>query len=135
MNEVHIAKAYINKASNAKERGILFELSFAEFKKIYLSKYCAYTGEKFEPKSQQNTTCNPMQMTIERVDNSIGYVHNNCVAVAYWVNTWLGDKDKRVLINIAENLKRHETKSIKRATPIQHSKQRANINSRAARFG
>lgn len=88
--EVGLKQKYENKSKNAKSRGIDFKLSEQEFIKLCLflkeNRQCAYTDETFVFKSTTNGTPKPNYPTLERVDNSVGYVLGNCIWVTYHSN-------------------------------------------------
>ena len=87
--EFAIAKAYSAKVNSCQQRGISFELSIAQFRKLMLTKTCYYTGKKLTlqlgvsaDKSDTHRT------TIDRVDNRLGYTKENSVACSKAVNEW-----------------------------------------------
>lgn len=69
-NDVLIAKAFVSKASSSADRGIEFNLSFTSFKNMCQAKKCYFTG----------LTLTPETFTIDRIDNTKGYVTGNVVA-------------------------------------------------------
>ena len=79
-----------NKKKNACSRGIDFSLTEYEFIKLCLflkeNKQCAYTDKTFVFKSTTNGTPKPNYPTLERVDNSIGYILGNVIWVTYHSN-------------------------------------------------
>ena len=85
-----LKQKYENKKKNAHGRGIDFSLTEYEFIKLCLflkeNKQCAYTDKTFVFKSTTNGTPKPNYPTLERVDNSIGYVLGNVVWVTYHSN-------------------------------------------------
>lgn len=85
-----LKQKYENKKKNAKSRNIDFSLTEDEFIKLCLflreNKHCAYTGEKFVFTSTTNGTPKPNYPTLERVDNSVGYVLGNVIWVTYHSN-------------------------------------------------
>ena len=85
-----LKQKYENKKKNAQSRGIQFSLTEAEFIKLCLfleeNKQCAYTDKTFVFKSTTNGTPKPNYPTLERVDNSIGYVLGNVIWVTYHSN-------------------------------------------------
>lgn len=74
-----LAKQYINKAMSCTKRGIDFQLSLNEYKAIKNKKSCFYTGIKFD-----DTHLN--KLTIDRIDNKLGYTKDNSVACCQQVN-------------------------------------------------
>ena len=81
-----VAKKYAEKFANATSRGIEFDLSFTEFKKLLRSNVCAYTGVAFV--NQEGQLQLPHTRTIDRIDASKGYVKGNVAAITYVANQW-----------------------------------------------
>ena len=85
-----LKQKYENKKKNAHSRGIDFSLTEYEFIKLCLflkeNRQCAYTNETFVFKATTNGTPKPNYPTLERVDNSIGYVLGNVIWVTYHSN-------------------------------------------------
>lgn len=85
-----LKQKYENKKKNARGRGIDFSLTEEEFVKLCLflkeNRQCAYTNETFVFKSTTNGTPKPNYPTLERVDNSVGYVLGNVIWVTYHSN-------------------------------------------------
>ena len=85
-----LKQKYQNKKNNAKSRNIGFSLTEDEFIKLCLflkeNRQCAYTDETFVFKATTNGTPKPNYPTLERVDNSVGYVLGNCIWVTYHSN-------------------------------------------------
>lgn len=69
--DIEVAKKYAAVQQSAKTRGLVFDISFAEFKKIYNTKKCYYTGKRL---------MHGANFSFDRVDNSKGYVSGNIVA-------------------------------------------------------
>jgi hypothetical protein len=78
MNDLAIAKKLCALHSSANSRDIEFNLSFKKLKQLMTRKTCFYTGVRFDKKD------NPM--SIDRVDNTRGYVDDNVVACTVAVN-------------------------------------------------
>lgn len=85
-----LKQKYENKKKNARGRGIDFLLTEDEFIKLCLflkeNKYCAYTDKEFVFTSVSTGNPKPNYPTLERVDNSIGYVLGNVIWVTYHSN-------------------------------------------------
>lgn len=83
-----VARYYANKITSCKNRKISFELTFAEVKSLMKRKRCAYTGILMTKSkgSEQIAT----DFTIDRIDNSKGYVKGNVVACCYAANSFKG---------------------------------------------
>lgn len=78
---------------NAKRRGIGFNLTMEQFKGFW-KKPCYYTGENI------NT------IGIDRLDNSKGYMVNNCVSCCKQVNMMKGKMSKMDFIKICKIIAR-----------------------------
>ena len=81
MTDLQIAQRFVRKARQAKERGIFFDLSFTTFKRLLKRKTCYYTGVKFKDKPNDR-----LELTIDRIDNRLGYVEGNVVACTRRIN-------------------------------------------------
>lgn len=86
-----LKQKYENKKKNAQSRGIQFSLTEAEFIKLCLflkeNKTCPYTEKEFVFTSTTTGTPKPQYPTLERVDNSVGYVVGNCIWVCHNANS------------------------------------------------
>jgi len=80
MNDIKFARQYISKSQSSKTRGISFDLSFSQYKKLKSRKVCQYTGLRLT-----KTT-----LTIERVDATKGYTVDNCIACHTAINNFKG---------------------------------------------
>ena len=69
-SDLTLAKWYVIKADQSLLRGIEFDLGLLAFRNIAKSKKCYYTGLPL---------CRDT-LTIDRVDNTLGYVRGNVVA-------------------------------------------------------
>ena len=102
-----LAKKYLNKINDANGRGIEFTLSFADFKKLFSRRVCTYTGVRFDDSEHYSPT-------IDRIDNSLGYVKGNVQLVSnaanrfknYWESGHHGISFKEAyrLVNTVHNL-------------------------------
>ena len=75
--------------SGARKRGYSYELSFDEFKEI-VSRDCYWCGIAppiKNPKGERMPTMPAPAHGIDRLDNNLGYVYNNCVASCQICNT------------------------------------------------
>lgn len=70
MNELDIAIWYQSKVQSCIARKIAFELNLISFRNLAVAKRCYFTGLPL---------CNSTR-TIDRVDNSLGYIKGNVVA-------------------------------------------------------
>ena len=69
-NDLTLAKWYVRKADQSVSRGIEFDLGLLAFRNIAKSKRCYYTALPL---------CKDT-LTIDRIDNTLGYVRGNVVA-------------------------------------------------------
>lgn len=109
-SDVALCKYYVYKAESSTKRGLDFDLSLSDFKRLVARKRCFFTGE-----SLVKVNGKPNTFTLDRLDNSIGYTKNNTVPCAKWVNelknTLLEDKtsslftDKKTLVKILSKIK------------------------------
>lgn len=79
-----VMRKYKHKVDNAKERGLDFSLTFAQFRNIYTRTRCAYTGRKLTVSCAQPQPVT--DLTVERIDSTKGYVLGNCIAVCASAN-------------------------------------------------
>jgi len=84
-SDILLASKYKSKASDAKSRGIDFQLTFDQFRHLFNKSdgRCDYTGVSFNP-------TNVGKVSVERVCSSIGYVAGNVILVGEKVNQLKG---------------------------------------------
>jgi hypothetical protein len=82
LSDLRIAKKLISKASQANSRGIVFDLSFKEMKKVLTAKKCYITGVKLNAIDND-----PHKLTIDRIDNDKGYIDGNVIACSSEMNS------------------------------------------------
>lgn len=105
LSDIQIARKYINKENSARNSGIKFTLSLTSFRNLMRAKKCYYTGVELTygigAGEKQST-----DITVDRVDNQLGYVKGNVVACSHAANQ---------LKSVWENPKNHLTvKQIKK---------------------
>ena len=71
VDDLKVAKKLTSLSSSAFSRGIDFDLSFKKVKQLLTRKTCYFTGIKFDKFNIRS---------IDRVDNTRGYVNDNVVA-------------------------------------------------------
>lgn len=76
MNDIAIARRYISKHDQAAVKGHEFSLTLRAFTNLMKAKRCGLTGLPLTPKT----------VTVDRLDNSLGYVSGNVMAVHTSVN-------------------------------------------------
>lgn len=83
---ITVSRKHINLYKSAMNRGKEFNLSVSDVRRLLTKKTCAYTGVKLTESLGGNNPTRPTDRTIERVDDSKGYVKGNVVAVCYQAN-------------------------------------------------
>lgn len=86
--ELWVANYYKAKVESCRDRGIEFKLSLISVRNLLSAKYCGYTGmELTRNKAGAKSACQS-DVTIDRIDNSIGYVKGNVIAVSNVANNF-----------------------------------------------
>lgn len=81
-----VAGRYGMKTHDAQTRGKPFELTLAQFRMLYKRQYCAYTGVALSYRRNADGSLPPNYATLERVDNTKGYIPGNVVIVSNEAN-------------------------------------------------
>lgn len=89
MDDLKVAKKYLAKANNAKSAGFDFTLSLKSFQNLMRAKKCGYTGIHLTEGGGPQPLFS--DISIDRIDNSKGYVKGNVIAVAHGVNQFKGN--------------------------------------------
>ena len=97
MDDIRIAKRYIRTSKGADDRGILFDLPFTSYKNIMRAKKCTITGKVVTSDLQFRDT--PRYLTVDRSDNTHGYIKGNVIACCHAANQY-----KSILESDAEGL-------------------------------
>lgn len=79
ITDLDVAKKMLNLKQSADSRNIKFDLSFLVLKNLMEQKKCFYTGRVFDGKGDY-------ALSIDRIDNKIGYVDGNVVACTVEIN-------------------------------------------------
>lgn len=86
--ELWVANYYKAKVESCRDRGIEFKLSLISVRNLLSAKYCGYTGmELTRNKAGAKSACQS-DVTIGRIDNSLGYVKGNVIAVSNVANNF-----------------------------------------------
>jgi len=80
MTDLEVAKKLTQIANSANSRGIFFDLSFKKMKQLLKRKKCHYTRDIFTEEE------GPKHKSIDRIDNSKGYIDSNVVACTVEIN-------------------------------------------------
>ena len=83
---MYICKRMARIINSGESRGIEVNLTFAELKKVLKTKKCFFTGVELD--YIENT---PNQLTVDRLDNDLGYVNGNIVACSKEFNEIKGN--------------------------------------------
>jgi len=86
MYDLIIAEKYIKKAESARLAQTEFSLSFVSFKNLMSAKKCGYTNVELTAPRSGGKHVLATERTIDRIDNSIGYVSGNVIAVCHAAN-------------------------------------------------
>ena len=86
MTDQEVAQKYINKINNCRAASTVFSLSFFEFKRLVTAKKCKYTGIALTNSGKNNNIAT--DVTIDRINNNIGYVTGNVVACCHGYNSF-----------------------------------------------
>jgi len=79
LTDLEVAKKILNLKQFADSRNIKFDLSFATLKELMEQKKCFYTGRVLESKGD-------FALSIDRIDNKLGYIEGNVVACTVDIN-------------------------------------------------
>lgn len=96
-----LKQKYRSKKQSCKARGIIFELSLKEYIKLMTKKRCQYTKRAFS-----STTIR----SINRIDNTKGYIKGNCVACCQHLNAIKSNAPYEDIIGMAKYLKKFKKK-------------------------
>jgi hypothetical protein len=85
--ELHVAEKYVAKYKNAQNRGIEFDLSLTDMKRLMKITSCFYTGVDLTFDKPSNDIP-PNLWTLERINDKKGYIKSNVVVCSYASNMW-----------------------------------------------
>lgn len=88
--DLYVSSKYREKAGDAKTRKLAFELTFADFRRILARQRCEYTNINLTLPKMNGGVQQKTDLTIERVNNKLGYVPGNCIAVCSSANSIKG---------------------------------------------
>ena len=111
LDDATLCRLYINKASNANNDGHEFTLTFSEYKRVVKRKTCALSGITFSNYKAGDKSFTAL--TLDRLDNSKGYISGNVIAVCNGINTlksqWenpVALMNEKIVAKVLKNLKR-----------------------------
>lgn len=85
--ELFVLSYYQNKVQSCKDRGIEFKLNLVSVRNLLSAKKCAYTGLELT-RGKKGLGMTSTDVTIDRIDNSKGYVKGNVIAVSNVANNF-----------------------------------------------
>ena len=106
----YIAKKFLTKVNNANSEGINFTLTLFQFKKILSRDKCFYTDVIMNKVMGESNNWN--DLTLDRIDNNIGYVYGNVVACTRAANNLKGIWENPTFDITVENARDIATKTI-----------------------
>jgi hypothetical protein len=81
VDDITLAKRYIQTHSNAEQRGHDFSLTLVDMRRLMNTKRCYFTAVELTHESDT-----PNKLTFDRIDNSVGYHKGNVVACSHKAN-------------------------------------------------
>jgi hypothetical protein len=85
--EMFVVSYYTNKVQSCKDRGIEFKLNLVSVRNLLSAKKCGYTGLDLT-RGKKGLGMLSTDVTIDRIDNSLGYVKGNVIAVSNVANNF-----------------------------------------------
>lgn len=109
-NRLRINGKYYTAVSRARRRGYVFTLTKDEYNVIISNEYCFYCGDT------------PEKKTLDRVDNSLGYIKGNCVMSCLRCNLIKGSVSISICRQVIEFVTKNReapggTSSAEKSTP------------------
>ena len=102
VTDYDVAKKYLQLQESARKRGKEFNITLSDVRTLLKKKVCHYTGMKF-------TDTENLKRTIDRVDNTKGYVKGNVVACSHIANQL-----KEMLVENKDSPFKDNTKALKK---------------------
>ena len=95
MSDFQTAKKFLRLRKSAMDRGLEFNLSLCSVRNLVNAKRCYYTRVTLN-----DVPDHPNQRTIDRIDNSKGYIKGNVVACTKRINLAKGNLTVEEIIQI-----------------------------------
>jgi hypothetical protein len=86
-----VVSKWIQLYTRAHEKGLDFDLSFGDVKRLVDTKHCYYSGitmTRPPRRISKDVKLLPSDRTIDRIDSEQGYVKSNVVACCHALNKW-----------------------------------------------
>ena len=100
--------------SRAIKKNIEFNISFDKIKKTVINGVCELTKLPFDFNSTEKTQYNPYSPSIDRIDNSKGYIDSNVRVVLSAVNTALNQYGEEQMLPILKAMIKAIEKNVKK---------------------
>lgn len=84
--ETFVADFYKGKSQNAIDRGVTWQLSLVSFRNLLRTRFCPYTGVELTVPRLSHPK--PSDLTIDRIDNTKGYIPGNVMAISRAANNF-----------------------------------------------
>lgn len=84
--ESFVAEYYVNKAKSAAERQLPWKISLLSFRNMMRTTVCPYTGVLLTKPNLHAPK--PTDITIDRIDNTKGYIPGNVMAISRQANNF-----------------------------------------------
>lgn len=81
-----LEKKMRQKKAQAKTRGLEFSLTLFQFQALYECRVCFYTGIELVQGTKPGNPVPPNAWTLDRVDNTLGYIPGNVVVCSFAAN-------------------------------------------------
>lgn len=91
---MNLTKQYNNKKKDAKKKGLVFDLSYSQYQKIWKGNKCYYTDKLLSEEEK----------SIDRIDSSIGYTVANSVLCDKTLNVAKGNLTKEQIYALNERV-------------------------------
>lgn len=101
MNDIDVAKKLLKIYQSSQDRGLDFNLTFAEVKRLLSIKKCFFSGVELDDNENSDN-----QRTFDRVDNEKGYILGNVVACSRKMNQTKGNLTINDIKLIVKGLKK-----------------------------
>ena len=113
-DEVVLAARLVTTFNSAQRRNKDFNLSLNYLNNIMAQTHCAYSGEKFSSRDDNE------KMTLERWNNNVGYVEGNVIPVKKKYNNARGNFEKEELIQRMNEISGRIVRASDRGQEVAH---------------
>lgn len=79
VTDIKLVKRFQSTMNSAKSRGLKFDMTLKELKRLMNLKTCYFTGVRFTDEGDN-------KMSLDRVDSNVGYIDGNVVACTIRIN-------------------------------------------------